>query len=382
MHSHIPRTAQKRFDACFVCITELRNDARTLNLARTLVKHGKKVCILATGKPEDVVDFFGEDITLFYISANESPRAWKRILDFNLKALKYRYKAEANTYWAMDLYSLYVAKELSKLYSGRLIYDSREIYSALGTLYKNNIKQAIQTKIEKRLVRYVDNIIVSGRLDAEYLDKHFKEPVSYDVIMNLPPMRTAMQSNMLRKQFGIAEDKKIILYQGMLMKGRGIIPLINALPHIPNAVLCLLGEGDYNEVITAEANRLGVVDRVIFCGKVDYDKLHELTSSADIGAVLIEPVSLSYKLALPNKLFEYCMAGLPVLASNLPAMAEIFREFKVGRIIEPNASPEDIAYALNDLTDNKFSYSEMAFTAAKKYNYGNQTDTILKLAEA
>jgi len=75
----------------------------------------------------------------------------------------------------------------------------------------------------------------------------------------------------------------------------------------------LLGDGGYEKTLLNEAKLLKVDKRVIFCGKVDYDLLHEYTCSADAGLCFIQPVSISYQYALPNKLFEYIMAGIPVL---------------------------------------------------------------------
>ncbi|MCL4550864.1 MAG: glycosyltransferase, partial [Bacteroidetes bacterium] len=99
------------------------------------------------------------------------------------------------------------------------------------------------------------------------------------------------------------------------------------------------------------AEELKVADRVYFEGTISQKELINYTAGGDIGLSLIENISVSYYHALPNKMFEYIMAGLPVLASDLPQMKKIIETYKVGECIKIE-NEDIIVTTLNDWTDN------------------------------
>lgn len=368
-----------QFDACVIAFTELSTDARTLNLARTLARNGKSVCIIALGTKDEVELYSKEEITFFPIAKSTLKKAWRRILNFQFLARPF--DIVAKNYFAEDLYSLNIAIRLAKRHKGKVIYDSREIFSALGPLYKNPLKQKILSFIEKHLARKVNKFVVSGKLDGDYLKKHFRTEAPFHLVMNLPPFKASVKSNLLREKFKIAGDKIIIIYQGMLLPGRGLMPLLNALPFIEQAVMCLFGEGDYKQILESEAKKLNVQDRVIFCGKVNYDDLHYYTCAADIGWVFIEPISFSYNLALPNKLFEYCMANIPSIVSDLPAMRNVVGNYGIGKIISPLAGPQELAEAIKEVYGNKEMYIRNCESASKTLCYEAQENVILSIID-
>lgn len=369
------------YDAVFTFFTSLTTDARTLNLIRTFVNAGYRIAVIAQGTEEDKAKFESENFTFLNIKYSGFNKFSYKWLQYHFSARKYIKSAKADKYFAMDLYSLSLARKLAKKYKARLFYDSREIYSALGPLAGRNIKQNLLSRWEKQLVKHVDDIIVSGELDAGYLKNNLRNDIPYHVIMNLPFYREAIESEYIRKKFNISTDKIILLYQGMLLPGRGIQPIFKALKYLDNAVFVLFGEGYYSDELEKQAAQLGIGDRVIFAGTADYDMLHEITCSADIGLVLIEPISLSYNLALPNKLFEYCMAGIPSLASNLPAMKKIIDNYSIGICIEHNSAPDKIAESIIELYKKKSIFRKNCLDAAKTLNYEIQTNAILKLME-
>jgi glycosyltransferase involved in cell wall biosynthesis len=190
--------------------------------------------------------------------------------------------------------------------------------------------------------------------------------------MNVPPKKDRIESDYLRREFGIAPDKKIIIYQGALINGRGIELVIEAVRNIDHAVLCILGTGPLQEKYREIIEEKSLLGKVILCGTVPYDKLHEITCSGDVGTAFFEPVSKSYELALPNKLFEYFAAGLPVLASDLPAIRDVYEKYEFGKILSTDATPGDIAEALKAILDNPEAYSETLKAASKKYNYDEE----------
>ena len=372
---------KKKYDACMMFLGDIENDARTLNITRTFAKNGKKVCIIAYCSPEFAEQLLDENIRVYAVERSEHPKARKRWRDFSKKAMEYKLYAPADNYFAMDLYSMAPAKKLAAKYKSRLFYDAREIYSALGPLYKNPFKQKVLAAVEQYSAVFADEFIVSGPLDAKYLKRKFSTAKKFNVIMNLPPKNDYIESDILREKFNIPEESKILIYQGMILPGRGIIPVIKALKELPGQYFCILGDGPHKKECEAVAKESGISDRIIFAGKVPYDELHKYTCSADAGICFIEPVSLSYELALPNKLFEYAAAHLPVLATDLPAIRDIYQKQEIGRLVNPESSPGQIAEEIKVLfdTEKRQTCIENARKLSEIYNYESQERKIMEM---
>jgi glycosyltransferase involved in cell wall biosynthesis len=108
-------------------------------------------------------------------------------------------------------------------------------------------------------------------------------------------------------------------------------------------------------------------------------ELPEWTASADIGLCLVEALGESYRLSLPNKLFEYLAAGLPVIASDLPEIARVLQDSRAGILVSPSSS-EDVAAALRRLmTDSAFRNAcrDNAWQASEHYAWANERHRLL-----
>ena len=199
--------------------------------------------------------------------------------------------------------------------------------------------------------------------------------------MNLPPYKEPVESDLLREYFNIPADKKILAYQGVLLAGRGLIPVIDTLKFNEDFVFCILGEGLYRCTAEEHARKAGVADRVYFYGQAAYDELHAISCSADIAIVFIEAISFSYKLALPNKLFESCMAAVPPLVSDLPAMRQVIEKHPYGKLISHDAAPEAIATAISEMLEDEqyAAYKAECLKAAEVFSYEGPVGEILKV---
>jgi len=91
--------------------------------------------------------------------------------------------------------------------------------------------------------------------------------------------------------------------------------------------LVFLGYGDLEEWLQ---NLSAIHSNIHLHREVPHDEVVSIIRSADFGLCLIENVSLSYFYSLPNKLFEYLFAGLPVLASNFPDIASLLLKVEGG----------------------------------------------------
>lgn len=363
------------FDLIVILYGDHSRDARAMNFFSSADKLGLKVALISSsGKPD-------ASQNIFHVSAT-GRRHLYRWFYFSRNLRNSNFKSKIIL--ASDLYALPGAANLAGKCGAKLLYDSREVYSHLGTLEGSPLKQSIVTFIERKYEKFVDELIVSGELDAEYLKSHFRNQKPYHVILNVPPFRERIESNLLREKFNLSDEIKLALYQGEILKARGIDQSIDAIAELDEqSALVIIGDGPFLEELKSKVHRRKLSKKVFFTGMIPYEKLHEYTCSADVGLSLFEPVSMSYNFALPNKMFEYMMAGLPQLASDLPAMRKIIEETQAGEIVSPELNRRDIISALEALlySDKTSSYVSNALQAARKYNYEAQHEKIKKILE-
>ncbi len=124
--------------------------------------------------------------------------------------------------------------------------------------------------------------------------------------------------------------EKMILYQGAVNQGRGLENAIRAMKYISGATLSIAGSGDILEQLRHLVKEEGLGGRVRFSDVFLSDDLSNLTLRADLGLSLEEDLGLNYRYALPNKLFDYVQANVPVLVSDLPEMSAIVRKYSIG----------------------------------------------------
>lgn len=140
----------------------------------------------------------------------------------------------------------------------------------------------------------------------------------------------------------------LVLYLGGLMGGRGLEQLVRAMASVPDAHLVLLGGGHLTEPLLREAERSGVRARVHLVPPVPSESVVAYASSADVGVSPIVPSCLNYRYSLPNKLFQYMAAGIPVVASDFEQVREVVVGSGAGRVVDTR-EPEAIARAINEI---------------------------------
>lgn len=374
------------YDVCFIVFNEPKVDARSINITKLVAKKDRKVALIAYGTEDDKRYYKSFGVDFYPVEKSKHTKVSVRWSVFKIDTGKLKEKIDAKYYYACDLYSLPVAADMKKAMrfigaKSKLYYDSREVYSELGPLTGHYFKQAVIAKIEKMYVPLVDVMITSGEMDTEYLKKYFRHETPYMEIYNLPPLQKIPKNNLLRNKAKLEEDVLILIYQGMILKGRGLKQSIDAVKKMDKVHLFVVGAGEYYNEIANYAIQVGANKKVTFTGRVPYARLLEITASADVGLCLFEPVSLSYEYALPNKLFEYIMAGIPTLATNLPQMRKIINKEKVGLLVDHELEVDDIIEKIEEMRDieKRKLFIEQANLVSKDYSYESQTDKIMSL---
>ena len=335
-------------DILLIVLADIQRDARTLNMARTLRDAGLKVGVVAAGRLPDAEA--GSGVT-FIEWADPGGRAFLRMRSLrefllcNVAVLLDECPPKA--LYAMDFFVLSATVGLGKQLRVPVAYDMREFMFSLGPLEGKGIKQLFITWSERRLLTRVKAISVSGTADSTIVSKRFKLKSEPTVILNTPPYRDRVEhSSLLRERFSIPSAAFVIVYQGVVHHGRGLAPMMRALVEMPDVHLCIVGDGPFRSPLEDIAVQTRVADRVHWLGSVPYDELHAWTCSADAGCCLIEPVSMSYEYALPNKLFEYMMARIPSLVTDLPALHDHVMRYPVGMLVDRTLSVGAITEAV------------------------------------
>ena len=247
---------------------------------------------------------------------------------------------------------------LFKLFSNSIvIYDTHELESE--TVGKTGSLRTAAKIIEKLFISTTDYVFTVN----ESISDWYRQEYSLDnitSIRNVPHLIQShdaqlIESNILRHKFSLHNNEIIFIYLGVLHHGRGIEMILNVFSRVQDDKhVIFMGYGNLESLIISYANKY---KNIHFHDAVSPNDVLTYTQCADIGICLIENVCLSYYLSLPNKLFEYIMAGIPVISSNFPEMNRIINESQAGWTIEPK---EDLLYNfVQEISLDKISAKRM-----------------------
>jgi glycosyltransferase involved in cell wall biosynthesis len=194
-------------------------------------------------------------------------------------------------------------------------------------------------------VRRASAVVTVNRALAAVIARRLR-PARIEVVHNCPDRwdPPSEQPGRIREAAGIPSDAPIVLYHGGLGPHRGIEPVMDAMlrPELADAHLVLLGFGEKRDTYRRAAASPRWHGRLHVLEAVPPSELLSWVASADVGAVVIEASTLNHYLSTPNKLFECLAAGVPVVASDFPAMRPIVAEAPGGPLGEL-ADPGDVA---------------------------------------
>jgi glycosyltransferase involved in cell wall biosynthesis len=175
----------------------------------------------------------------------------------------------------------------------------------------------------------------------------------------------------------------ILLSQGGLQRGRGALLYVEALAQLPGCTLVFLGEGSMADEIAEAADTHGVRERVHVLPSVPSEELLSWTASADVGLCMIENLSKSYYLSLPNKLFEYFAAGLPVIGSDFPEIGAVLRTSGAGIPVSPDSVENFVAAVRRIQNDDRLRAELMQRSreAGKTYQWEGEKQLLRTLIE-
>jgi len=284
--------------------------------------------------------------------------------------------------WAGSLPAL---GRLRRRHGGRTIYDSRDIYLHSREFDKMDpVRRTLLQRIERRWARAADAVITVNDAYADILARTLgvARPA---VVMNCPArwIRPDPAPDRIRAALGLDATTAVALYQGNLITERGIEQAMDAILEVPGAALALLGYGSLRETLTLRAERPPYAGRVFVLPPVPPSELLEWTASSDVMVMAIQPTTLNHRFTTPQKLFEALAAGVPVVASDLPGMADIVEATRTGVVCDPT-SPASIAAAIRAVLQQPAAdlaaMRERARRAADEtYNWDRQATALFEV---
>ena len=286
---------------------------------------------------------------------------------------------KTDLFYANDLDTLAPMFLLSKLKKKPLIYDSHELFCEVPELKASRIKKSIWQKLEWYIIPKLKTCITVNDSIAKIYEAKYNVP--FYIIRNISDFDQSFIPKS-RVQLSLPEDKKIILLQGAgINVDRGAEELIDAMEFVQNAVLYIIGSGDVWENLKQKVlfNK-NIQNKVVLINKLPKSELINYTFNADIGLSIDKNTNLNYLYSLPNKIFDYIQAEIPILASRLPEIENIILQYKIGDFIDDH-NPKTIANKLNEMlySQQLSSYKKYLAIAKKEITWKSEKEKLLTI---
>ncbi len=359
---------------------DLATDQRVIKVCDFLTRLGYKVTLIGIKKSSSApVNHIRCKTFRFRMAFS---KGFLFYAEYNIKLFFFLFFRRNNLLVSNDLDTLLPNFLMSRLRFIPLVYDSHEYFLGSTEIEGRPWVKRFWASIEKSIFPKLKKVITVNHSIADLYEKDYGiRPI---VVRNLPK-RYKVCKNTTRSLLGLPTDKKIVLMQGGAINiDRGAEELITAMKPqygLDDVVLYFIGSGEKWEYIKTLAHELHLERKVYFLPRMPYHKMMQYTCLCDLGVSLDKPVSINYKYSLPNKLFDYLAAGIPVLASPMVEVKKVVESFKVGMCIE-NHEPEHIAKKIREmLSDNERLelWKKNALKAAGKLCWENEEKILINV---
>jgi glycosyltransferase involved in cell wall biosynthesis len=347
---------------CFFILNSFEPDSRAKLICSDILSMGWQLDIVAT-TGGSITNYGGAPIHA--IPQSTWPSRKRRFIEYNIRAAAIGKKLKADIYHAVDLDTLWAATKAAKFCNGKVLYESRELYTELLALSGRPIIKNLWRLLEMKTIRRADAVVTINEPIAEELARRYsiKTP---EIVMNVAALSSPAKPIDLRNRFNLAY-KQILVYQGILRPGQGILLALELLAHLPETGLVIIGSGPLEAEIKTKITELSLSDRVRLAGRVLPEELAAYTQGADAGLLLMEPLALNNRLALPQKIFQYIAATVPPIVSDLPCLRKIVESDNLGLVLKDSTLAEKSMAIKMFLDGGLDNAKKRCLEASKKY---------------
>ncbi|MFH2096531.1 MAG: glycosyltransferase [Bacteroidota bacterium] len=349
---------------------DLVTDQRADRLASALSAAGYNVTLIGRKRSNSILINRSYKTKRFRLIFNRGPLFYACL---NCRIFFYILFNRYHILLACDLDTLPGNYWAAKLKGIKLVYDSHEYFTEVPELIGRDGTRKIWLRIERRIL---PGLKYSSTVCDSIADEYYKKyGVKMVVIRNVPPLWDLPEPD---------EDdrnKRIIIYQGAMNLSRGIENMIDAITYLPGYTLWLAGDGDITNDLKQRVAEKKLEKQVVFLGRVPFEKLHEYTCKASLGLSLEQNAGLNYYYSLPNKIFDYIHAGIPVLASAFPEIEKIINRYDIGLTISRH-DPEYIAECISNMVNDtalREKWRRNALIARGELNWETEKGKLLEL---
>jgi len=258
-------------------------------------------------------------------------------ITYNLRLFFYLLFVRADIFLANDTDTLLPNYYVAKIRRKKLVFDAHEMFPELPELVHRKRVKKVWTSIENHLFPKLKYSYTVCQPIADIYNERYK--MNMQVIRNAPVTKPYIDK---KKNY---EERYILLYQGAINIGRGLERMIDTMLLLDEMVFWIVGDGDTVDEITKYVEDRKLTDRVKLLGRIPLEKLSEITASADLGISFLDNLGLNYYYSLPNRIFDFAHAGVPVIATDFPEINNIITEYSIGELVQ-DESPEALAISI------------------------------------
>ncbi|MEL6670447.1 MAG: glycosyltransferase family 4 protein [Bacteroidota bacterium] len=352
---------------------DLSQDQRMHRICATLVKAGFELILVGRELPDSLPL---TDRPYQQHRINCKYHSGKRFYwEYNQKLTAYLKKAKPDIINSVDLDTLWAGRRAAKVVRAKLVFDAHEYFHETPEVVDRPMVRWIWGQVGERLIPQTDARYTVGPALAQELSQTYQLP--FEVIRNMPYRQVSRMEKSL-------VDPPVLLYQGMLNKGRGLDLAIAALTQLPNWQLWIAGRGDLEEDFRRSALQLGVNDRISWLGFVRPKDLPEVTRQAHLGLNLLSADSPSYYYSLANKTYDYIQQGVPAIHMDFPEYRRI-KEIHGGVLLLNEFSVAELVNLISSVDVETPAYDQLrqqCLTAARSLNWEAEEEKLVRLYDS
>ncbi|MDA1028840.1 MAG: glycosyltransferase [Bacteroidetes bacterium] len=332
-------------DIAFVLTGDLHRNIRALKQIRSLSDGGFSVKVFHLGgnaAKTALPKLVSEQVVR--VPSGRGPLYFRRIHQAFHLALQ---GVNARLYHASDLYVLKTCAKSAKRANAKYSFDSRELYAHVAATAGRPWVRWYWSRLERRLLPGSAGLFTVSDSIADFLARTYgvSRPI---VIHNVPEMTN--EGALTHEISGVfpGDGLPVFVHLGQMKIDRGCEQLVEAMTLVDDAHLVFLGFGPIQPKLEALVAAKMLQSRVHFVPPVGPREVQAALRGATVGVTMLEDTCLNHRFALPNKLFDYIRAGLPILGSNLVEVAQVVQQNTLGRTADPS-DHRAIAPVMNEM---------------------------------
>ena len=299
--------------------------------------------------------------------------------EYNIRLFLFLLFHRANLLLSNDLDTILPNYVISRLKGSKMVFDSHEYFTETPELIHRPKVQRVWKRIEGFVVPKLDEMITVCDSIADLFRE--KYGVKCHVVRNIP-LRKALSPKGDKQALGLPTDKHLLVLQGSGINiQRGAEELVQAMAQLDDCFLMIIGGGDVLPILKDMVEQMQITDRVRFYPRMPYQQMMAYTQLAELGFCLDKDTNLNYRFSLPNKLFDFIQAGVPIVASHLTEIEKIIRLYDLGLFIE-NHEPATIAATIREgLSDvsRREQWQRNLAVAAQELCWENEEQKLLEI---